>query len=75
MAQTLELIFNDAVNKSIKIQLPKIEHFLNDTAVKEGMNKLIALDIFRPKAGIPTKVHSAQTIDKSTKVIFETLTK
>lgn len=37
MSQTLELIFNDAVNKAIKLPLPKIEHFVNESAVKEGM--------------------------------------
>ncbi|MGW9966695.1 DUF2922 family protein [Staphylococcus cohnii] len=71
MSQTLELIFNDAVNKDIKLQLPKIEHFINESTVKDGMNKLVALDILRPKAGIPTTVHAAQIIDKSTKLIFE----
>lgn len=71
MSQTLELIFNDAVNKDIKLQLPKIEHFINESTVKDGMNKLIALDILRPKSGIPTTVRAAQIIDKSTKLIFE----
>ncbi|MDW8799524.1 DUF2922 domain-containing protein [Staphylococcus pseudoxylosus] len=71
MSQTLELIFNDAVNKTVKLQLPKIEHFINESAVKEGMVKLIQLDILRPKAGIPKTVHAAQIIDKSTKLIFE----
>ena len=71
MTQTLELVFIDAVNKDIKIQIPKIEHFINESAVKDGMNKLITLDILRPKAGIQTKVHAAQIIDKSTKLIFE----
>ncbi|WP_436862588.1 DUF2922 family protein [Staphylococcus caeli] len=71
MSQTLELIFNDAVNKAIKIQIPKIEHFLNESAVKEGMSKLIELDILRPKARIPTTAHAAQIIDKTTKMIFE----
>ncbi|PHK50472.1 DUF2922 domain-containing protein [Staphylococcus edaphicus] len=71
MSQTLELIFNDAVNKAIKLQIPKIEHLVNDTAIKEGMSKIIDLDILRPKSGIPTSIHSAQIIDKSTKLIFE----
>ncbi|HLR20259.1 MAG TPA: DUF2922 family protein [Staphylococcus sp.] len=71
MVQTLELIFNDAVNKTIKLQLPKIQHFVNEGSVKEGMNKLINLDILRPKTGIPTKVHAAQVIDKTTKVLFD----
>lgn len=71
MSQTLELIFNDAVNKAIKLPLPKIEHFVNESAVKEGMAKIIDLDILRPKSGIPTSIHSAQIIDKSTKLIFE----
>ncbi|MFQ3845610.1 DUF2922 domain-containing protein [Staphylococcus pseudoxylosus] len=71
MSQTLELIFNDAVNKTVKLQIPKIEHFINESAVKEGMAKLIQLDILRPKAGIPKTVHAAQIIDKSTKLIFE----
>lgn len=71
MSQTLELIFNDAVNKTIKLQLPKIEHSVNESTVKEGMNKLITLDILRPQTGIPTKVHSAQVIDKTTNVLFE----
>lgn len=71
MSQTLELIFNDAVNKTVKLQLPKIEHFINESAVKEGMVKLIQLDILRAKAGIPKTVHAAQIIDKSTKLIFE----
>ncbi|MBM2657910.1 DUF2922 domain-containing protein [Staphylococcus pseudoxylosus] len=71
MSQTLELIFNDAVNKTVKLQIPKVEHFINESAVKEGMAKLIQLDILRPKAGIPKTVHAAQIIDKSTKLIFE----
>lgn len=71
MSQTLELIFNDAVNKTIKLQIPKIEHSVNEGTVKEGMNKLITLDILRPKTGIPTKVHSAHIIDKTTNVLFE----
>ncbi|WP_214269130.1 DUF2922 domain-containing protein [Staphylococcus pseudoxylosus] len=71
MSQTLELIFNDAFNKTVKLQIPKVEHFINESAVKEGMAKLIQLDILRPKAGIPKTVHAAQIIDKSTKLIFE----
>ncbi|MCD8871917.1 DUF2922 domain-containing protein [Staphylococcus gallinarum] len=71
MTQTLELVFNDAVNKSIKIQLPNIERFVNESAVKEGMKKILDLDLLRPKAGIPTKVASAHIIDKTTKVIFD----
>lgn len=35
MSQTLELIFNDAVNKTIKLQIPKIEHSVNEGTVKE----------------------------------------
>lgn len=71
MSQTLELIFNDAENKTIKLQIPKIEHSVKEGTVKEGMNKLITLDILRPKTGIPTKVHSAHIIDKTTNVLFE----
>ena len=71
MSQTLELIFNDAVNKTIKLQLPKIEHPVNESTVKDGMNKLITLDILRPKTGIHTKVFGAQLIDKTTNVLFE----
>ncbi|WP_145578859.1 DUF2922 family protein [Staphylococcus xylosus] len=71
MSQTLELIFNDAVNKMVKLQIPKIEHFINESTVKEGMAKLIELDILRPKSGIPKTAHAAQIIDKSTKLIFE----
>ncbi|MCG7339837.1 DUF2922 domain-containing protein [Staphylococcus sp. ACRSN] len=71
MSQTLELIFNDAVNKTVKIQLPNIEHFVNESTVKEGMKKLLDLDLLRPKTGIPTKVSSAHIIDKTTKVLFD----
>ncbi|RIP36037.1 DUF2922 domain-containing protein [Staphylococcus gallinarum] len=71
MSQTLELVFSDAVNKAIKIQLPNIERFVNESSVKEGMKKMLDLDLLRPKTGIPTKVASAHIIDKTTKVIFD----
>ena len=70
MTQTLELLFNDAVNKTIKLQIPKIEHFTHDSVIKESMKDMLALDILRPKTGIPTDIQSAQIIDNTTKVLF-----
>lgn len=72
MLQTLELVFTDALNKPLKLQIPKVEHKLTEVQVKENMKKIVALDILRISKSQPVKVHAAYLIDKKVTTIFET---
>ena len=72
MSKTLELVFTDVLNKTLKLQMPKVERKLTEVQVKENMEKIVDLDILRISKSQPVKVHAAYLIDKTTTTILET---
>jgi len=73
MSKTLELVFTDVLNKTLKLQIPKVERKLTEVQVKENIEKIVDLDILRISKSQPVKVHAAYLIDKTITTIFETL--
>ena len=71
MSKTLELIFKTNLNKTAKLQLPQISATITEANVQSAMENIIKLDVLRFTSGDPSKVASAQIVDKTTTVLFE----
>ena len=69
--KTLELIFKTNLNKTAKLQLPQISATITEANVQSAMENIIKLDVLRFTSGAPSKVASAQIVDKTTTVLFE----
>ena len=61
--KTLELIFKTNLNKTAKLQLPQISATIQAN-VQSAMENIIKLDVLRFTSGAPSKVASAQIVDK-----------
>ena len=70
MNRTLELIFENQLQKPIKLQIPQIKQNITKDLVKTTMDSLIALNILKFSSGTPVKVKSAQLIDKTITILF-----
>ena len=71
MSKTLELIFKTNLNKTAKLQLPQISATITEANVQSAMENIVKLDVLRFTSGAPSKVASAQIVDKTTTVLFE----
>ena len=67
--KTLELIFKTNLNKTAKLQLQIST--ITEANVQSAMENIIKLDVLRFTSGAPSKVASAQIVDKTTTVLFE----
>lgn len=73
MSKTLELIFKTNLNKSAKLQFPNISvTSVTEASAQNAMENILKLNILKPTTGTPIKPASAQIVDKTTTVIFET---
>ncbi|MGV3095449.1 MULTISPECIES: DUF2922 domain-containing protein [Staphylococcus] len=72
MTKTLELAFKTNLNKTAKLQFPKVNVVVSEADAKDAMDNIIKLNILQPTAGTPIKATSAKLIDVTSTVIFET---
>lgn len=70
MSKTLELIFLNAANKPVKLQIPDLKAGVTEENARNAMNTLLETNALNPTAGIPVAVKSAQIVEKDTHVIF-----
>lgn len=70
MSKTLELIFLNAANKPVKLQIPDLKAGVTEENARNAMNTLLETDALNPTAGKPVAVKSAQIVEKDTHVIF-----
>lgn len=70
MNRTLELIFENDLQKPIKLQIPKIKQPITKEMVKNAMHALLDSKILSFSNGTPVKVKSAQIVDKTTTILF-----
>ncbi|MGT2610245.1 DUF2922 domain-containing protein [Staphylococcus aureus] len=71
MTKTLELSFKSSLDKPVKLQLPQLNNIVTEQVARDSMNALVDLNIIKSNSGAITKVHSAQIIDKTTTVLFQ----
>ena len=70
MSKTLELIFLNAANKPVKLQIPDLTQDVSEESARNAMNTLLETNVLNPTTGKPVAVKSAQIIEKETHTIF-----
>ncbi|QDW92346.1 DUF2922 family protein [Staphylococcus chromogenes] len=68
--KTLEITFENALQKSVKLTIPKLASTITRELVEVQADKIVKLNILMYN-GVPvTKVKSAQLIDRTVTVLF-----
>ena len=68
--KTLEITFENALQKPVKLAIPKLTSTITRELVEVQANKILKLNILTHN-GVPvTKVTSAQIVDRTVTVLF-----
>ncbi|MDP4467565.1 DUF2922 domain-containing protein [Staphylococcus hyicus] len=68
--KTLEITFENTLQKSVKLQLPKLATSITRELVEIQADKIVKLNILNVNGTPISKVTSAQVIDRNITVLF-----